>query len=153
MTFFDIRPAISADANQVGEILSAFSDEYSWIPRVHSLKEFIEFAHDMIECNWVMIGQINGTVIGFSALHYQTIHSLYLHKSMRRQGIGSAFLKQMKNNNSRLIAWTFEANQKATNFYLKNGFIEINRTNGENNDEKLPDIQFEWREKFENSMI
>ena len=145
---FELRPARLTDADQVGKILSAFTDEYSWISRVHSLQELIESATDMIERNWVTIGQKNGTFVGFSALNHQIIHSLYLLKSMRRQGFGSAFIKQMKKENSRLIAWTFEANQHATQFYLKNGFMEIDRNNGEGNDEKLPEIQLEWRKKL-----
>ena len=43
--------------------------------------------------------------------------------------------------------WTFQANLRAQAFYRQNGFVEDDRTDGDGNDEKLPDVHFTWVRK------
>jgi GNAT superfamily N-acetyltransferase len=45
----------------------------------------------------------------------------------------------------RLVLWTFQANSAAIAFYLREGFVEIERTDGAGNEEGLPDVRMIWR--------
>ncbi|MCF8469656.1 MAG: hypothetical protein K9G30_02600 [Parvibaculum sp.] len=40
--------------------------------------------------------------------------------------------------------WTFQANLGARRFYERHGLNEARRTGGTENEEKLPDILYEW---------
>ncbi len=45
---------------------------------------------------------------------------------------------------SGLRLWTFQANHKARKFYEREEFVELRRTNGDN-EEGLPDILYGWQ--------
>jgi RimJ/RimL family protein N-acetyltransferase len=40
--------------------------------------------------------------------------------------------------------WVFQENIRAIRFYEKNGFILVEKTNGERNEEKVPDAKYIW---------
>jgi len=66
----------------------------------------------------------------------------------RGRSIGAALLQTAKEAQPDLTLWTFQANTGAQRFYLRHGFTEAARSDGARNDEKLPDIRYEWhREK------
>jgi len=43
-----------------------------------------------------------------------------------------------------LQLWTFQRNTAAIAFYEKNGFRTVRKTDGATNEEREPDILFEW---------
>ena len=43
-----------------------------------------------------------------------------------------------------LTLWTFQANDGARRFYAREGFREVEFTDGAGNAEKLPDVRLEW---------
>ena len=49
----------------------------------------------------------------------------------------------MKLRQDRLFLWTFVANQKARAFYRREGFREVEQTEGDN-EEGLPDVRLTW---------
>ena len=137
------------DAGRVGAILSEFNDTTDWMPRIHSRAEDISFAGEMIDRGWVDVfwaDVLEDTKIaGFIARDGTMIHALYVTGSARQKGIGKALLYHAKSISSELTLWTFLANQNAQRFYKNAGFIEIERTDGANNDEKLPDMRLYWK--------
>lgn len=138
-----IRPALSLDAGRVGAILSEFIDTTDWMPRIHTRAEDIAFADGLISKNWVHV--FEGTKMeGFIARHGTKIHALYVRAEARGQGIGTALIDHAKSQSDTLELWTFQANFAAQRFYERHGFLEVIRTDGFGNDEKLPDIQFKW---------
>ncbi len=140
-----LRPARSTDAGSTGAILHGFAREYDWMPELHSMAETIAFCGTMIDRGWVTVAENHGNVIGFLALDGHTIHSLYLHKSVRGQGIGRQLLAHAKSKNAKLSLFAFEANKGARRFYESNGFVAAERSDGSNNDEKLPDVRYVWQ--------
>ena len=44
-----------------------------------------------------------------------------------------------------LQLWTFQGNVKARAFYERRGFTAAEFTDGEGNEERLPDVRYEWR--------
>jgi ribosomal protein S18 acetylase RimI-like enzyme len=58
---------------------------------------------------------------------------------------GSARLDEVKATEAEITLWTFQANTAAIAFYLKQGFVEVERTDGSHNDERLPDVRMMWR--------
>ncbi|MES0825935.1 GNAT family N-acetyltransferase [Ruegeria sp. SCP11] len=142
-----LRPARSTDAGATGEILHSFARENDWMPELHSQAETIAFCGRMIDLDWVTVAETQGRVVGFLALNGAEVHSLYLKQGSRGQGIGQRLLEHAKSDKPCLSLFAFEANHGARRFYERNGFAEVARSDGAENDENLPDIKYVWQRK------
>ena len=140
-----LRLARSTDAGRTGEILHRFAQENPWMPKLHSCAETIAFCGWMIDQGWVTVAETEDGVVGFLALNGQDIHSLYLTEAARGQGIGCQLLQNAKSSQPSLSLFAFQANGRACRFYERNGFAEVARSDGADNDENLPDIKYVWR--------
>lgn len=139
-----IRAARSTDAGTTGAILSAFIDGTDWMPRLHTRAEDIAFAGHMIARGWVSVAETEGAVKGFIARDGEEVNALYVAPAAQGQGIGTALLREAQTHADHLILWTFQANAGAQRFYARHGFTEAERTDGNRNDEKLPDVRMVW---------
>ncbi len=81
---------------------------------------------------------------GFLAREGEMIHALYLRPRARGRGFGKALLDHAKAGSPRLMLWSFQANAAARRFYAREGFSEVEETDGAGNDEKLPDVRLTW---------
>ncbi|MFT7134771.1 GNAT family N-acetyltransferase [Sulfitobacter sp.] len=140
-----LRMARDLDAGAVGAILSEFVDTSDWMPRIHTRAEDIAHAARMIDLGRVHVAEDNGKVVGFCARNGDDLDALYVASEKRGQGVGAALLRHAQTVVDRLELWTFQANEGAQRFYLRHGFVELQRTDGSGNDERLPDIQYEWQ--------
>ena len=134
----------SLDAGKIGAILSEYVDMTEWHPRVHSRAEEIHFASRMIALGWVRAARLDGAVIGFLARDRHDIVALYIHSGAQRQGVGKTLMLDAKQSKAHLTAWSYAQNIQAQNFYQSEGFTEDHRTDGCQNDLKLPDIKYTW---------
>lgn len=138
-------PARPGDAEAVGEILYRFAQDTPWMPKLYGRTETVGFCGVMIARGWVSVAVLGGQVAGFIARDGQEICSLYLAKAAQGQGLGAALLRDAMERSDRLELWTFQHNTGAQRFYARHGFVEIARTDGTGNEERLPDIRYEWR--------
>ncbi len=140
-----IRAASLDDAPRIGAILSAWVDEIPWVVRIHSHDDDQVHAAMLVQRGWVSVACLDGAVAGFLARDGGEIHALYVAHGARGRGLGKALLEGAKRQSDRLGLWTFQANRRAQAFYLREGFCEVGRSDGADNDEGLPDIRYEWR--------
>ena len=110
----------------------------------HSFKSHIYFLNHILpglfQIDLALIGE---KVVGMIAYNKTEINQLYVHIDYQRIGIGEKLLNKAKaQSNGKLTLNTFEINKNAQRFYEKNGFKIIGR--GFENEENLPDIQYEW---------
>jgi GNAT superfamily N-acetyltransferase len=140
-----LRKAGPGDAGAVGMILSEFVDTTSWMPRIHSRAQDLAHASDMIALGWVTLAEDAGRVAAFVARNAHELNALYVAQYARGKGFGTALLRQAQAQVPKLTLWTFQANVRAQQFYLRHGFHEVERTDGAGNDERLPDIRFDWQ--------
>jgi hypothetical protein len=61
-----------------------------------------------------------------------------------RRGIGSRLLNIAKAQRTKLRLWAFQRNEIAKQFYSERGFYALKETDGAENEEKEPDVLFEW---------
>jgi GNAT superfamily N-acetyltransferase len=141
LTLAAARPG---DARGIGMILSDWIDETDWMPRIHKREDEQGFAVELVRRGWVTVARRGGAVQGFLARDCAEIAALYVAAQARGQGVGSRLIEHAKKRSRRLELWTFQFNQPARAFYERHGFIEIARTGGARNDEKLPDIKYLW---------
>lgn len=142
-----LRAARSTDAGAVGAILSEFIDTTDWMPRIHTRAEDLSFAGMMIARGWVTVAEGAAGVEGFAACDGPEVNALYVAQEARGQGVGGRLLSTLKEGRNTLELWTFQRNTQAQKFYLRHGFVEVTRTDGARNDEKLPDIRYIWKKE------
>ncbi len=136
-----LRPAQPDDAAACAAILQEWIEETPWFPRLHPPAADVRFIAAKIAANQVTVAGARPR--GFLALEETYISCLYIARPYRGAGLGAAFLDYAKSQTSELRLWTFQANTRAQAFYLREGFVEGQRTEGDN-EEKLPDVEFVW---------
>ena len=84
-------------------------------------------------------------VVGFLNLIGDDLDQLYLLPGWYRAGIGSRLLAVAKAASpARLHLYTFQINARARAFYESHGFRAVRFGDGSFNEEKEPDILYEW---------
>ena len=114
---------------------------------IHSVENHVYFInHILPEQFQIDLALIDEKVVGMIAYNEREISQLYIHIDHQGIGIGQTLLDKAKAQScGRLTLYTFEVNEKAQRFYEKHGFKIIGR--GHENEEKLPDIHYEWISK------
>ncbi len=112
---------------------------------IHNFENHIYFLnHILSEQYRIDLALIDDKVIGMIAYNETEISQFYIHVDYQGIGIGQTLLEKVKEQSSgRITLYTFEVNKNAQRFYEKNGFKVISR--GHENEENLPDIQYEWK--------
>ncbi|HEV2363515.1 MAG TPA: GNAT family N-acetyltransferase [Caulobacteraceae bacterium] len=143
-----IEPAGATDAAEIAEVfLASRADALPYLPKVHGDDETRDWiANQLVPLCQVWVARHAGRIVGFLALHGDCLEQLYLRPGWYRRGIGSALLAQAKQANpDRLRLFTFQANHRARAFYEKHGFAAVDFNDGARNEEKTPDVLYEWR--------
>jgi len=102
-------------------------------------------AHVVPDCE-LWVAEDDGGLAGILVLDGDWVDQLYVDPRCAGRGIGSRLLdiaKRERPDGMRL--WTFASNTAAQRFYLRHGFVEIDRTDGRDNEERAPDVLYEWR--------
>ena len=147
-TELKIRNARSQDVSICSAILNRWIDDTEWMPRVRSEKQVVDFYNNIVfQSHKLFVAETAGKVGGFMALGDDgLVNALYVGDGFRRRGIGGHLIARAKKElGEQVQLWSFQANKDAQKFYLRHGFVEINRTDGDN-EEGLPDVLLEWRE-------
>jgi GNAT superfamily N-acetyltransferase len=142
-----IRAAKLRDMSECAEIVNAWIDATNWMPRVHPREEVAEFYRDTVFSRFqVFVAENDNHIAGMIALAPDnTVSALYVHDDHRHKGVGKALLDRAKTEATGPVQlWTFVANRDAQAFYKHEGFAEVRRTDGDN-EEKLPDILYRWQ--------
>ncbi|MEH7180507.1 GNAT family N-acetyltransferase [Neobacillus vireti] len=144
---FIITPYIPSYAEQTVEMWRDSKERAIGQKEIHSIENHINFLnHILPEQFQIDLALIDDKVVGMIAYNEREISQLYIHIDYQGIGIGQALLNKVKEQSSgRLTLYTFEVNENAQRFYGKNGFKIIGR--GHENEENLPDIQYEWKSK------
>lgn len=145
-----LRPADTNDAKIVERILTLSRNEYlPYAKSPHSPDETRHWVRDtLIPSGNVAIAQLDSEDVAVLATSVTEsigwIDQLYVLPGFTGRGIGTTLLYHAQNVLPRPIQlWTFQQNRRAICFYEHHGFKAIQYTNGENNEEKCPDVLYE----------
>lgn len=142
-----LRPARQADSRALAAILGDWVRETGWMPLLHTREEDLAFVRGLTGRGLVTVADDDGPQ-GFLAREGEEVLALYLAPSARGRGLGRILLDRAKAESPRLGLWTFERNEGARRFYAREGFAEVNRTDGDN-EEGLPDVRLAWELRWE----
>lgn len=142
-----LRPATPTDAGRLGAMIGAAVVSHPWKPRLHSAAEDIAHAGTMIERGWVTVAAApdSAAPLGFLARDGAYVHALFVAPEAQGAGIGRALIEHAKAQSPQLDLWTFAANEGAQRFYERAGFAVLERGDGSQNEEGLPEIRYRWQ--------
>lgn len=141
-----LRPLQGSDFSALAELLSASRASMNLFDDPHDAKALRDFLVGLsVGCD-IIVAERHGTVAGFLSHTRGLISHLYVHPAHQSAGVGSALLDDaLARHPSPLHLWCFEANTRARALYESRGFRAVERTDGSNNGEGLPDIRYERR--------
>ena len=141
-----LRPAGPDDAPAIATLLrTTFRVSLPFLPELHTAEEDLWFIrHKVLTEDTVWVAAVADLVAGFIAFREGWIDHLYVHPDHQGAGLGPALLaKALKDRTPRQL-WTFQQNARARRFYEARGFRAVRFTDGEDNEEKTPDVLYRW---------
>ena len=137
--------AIDADAAEISQILEDWAASNREIPLVHNVEERADYGRWLLEHTRVTMIHNSSGVVGFLALEKHIIQGLYIKKDFQGFGFGQAAIIFAQKQFEELRLWVFQSNIGAQKFYQRLGFQIVEKSDGEDNDYKLPDIFYCWK--------
>jgi ribosomal protein S18 acetylase RimI-like enzyme len=148
----DLRPATLSDADQVADVyLRSRKELVAFAPLAHSDADVCDWIRErLIPAGRTTVAVAEGQVVGLMAVSAATdcswITHLYLHPAWIGRGIGTRLLELARRELPPPIRlFTFQANERARIFYERRGFKAVSFSDGSANEEKCPDVLYEWR--------
>lgn len=152
-----LRPAVSADAERVAEILLASRAAHlPYLPQVHPPDEVRQWvAGTLLPSGGVIVAEQDAQVQAFVAAlpddadeSLGWIAQLYAAPGHTGQGLGArllqaGLLRMAVAGVRRVRLYTFQANVGARRFYEREGFVVVAMGDGLDNEERCPDVLYE----------
>jgi ribosomal protein S18 acetylase RimI-like enzyme len=142
---WSITDAHRSDVSDLARMIGDWVRETKWMPVLHTPKEDEDFVAGLLGTHSVRVARRGPDRLGFLARRGGQVQALHIATGSRGLGIGKALLDEVKTVEPAVELWTFQANDRALAFYSREGFYEATRTDGRDNDERLPDIRLIWR--------
>lgn len=147
-----IRPAQPADADAVADIYLAARRRFlPYAPIAHSEADVRAWiAGHLIAFGGVWVAEERGAALGMLALaedeQARWIDQLYVRPDRVGGGVGTLLLRHALDRLAAPVRlYTFQANAGARRFYERHGFQAVAFGDGSGNEERCPDVLYEWR--------
>jgi GNAT superfamily N-acetyltransferase len=148
----ELRAATLGDAGPVAVVyLHSRKELVVCAPLVHSDEAVHEWVRrQLIPAGTTTVAVVDGLVAGLLAVSQGAdsgwIDQLYVLPAWVERGIGTRLLELARRElRPPIRLYTFQANERARRFYERRGFRAIAFGDGSANEEKYPDILYEWR--------
>jgi putative acetyltransferase len=116
----------------------------AFLPILHTAEEDRAYFTSQLTEGRMTLACDGATVVGFMVEGDGWVEHLYLDAGRFGQGVGAILLGAAQSRQRRLQLWCYAENTAALAFYGKKGFVEMRRTDGEN-EAGLPDVLREWK--------
>ncbi|HEX7758857.1 MAG TPA: GNAT family N-acetyltransferase [Caulobacteraceae bacterium] len=117
-----------------------------FLPELHSPEEDRAFFRDRLFAEFdVWLAEQDRRFLGYIAFRGGFINHLFLAADHLGRGLGVQLLDLAKGEYAELSLWTFQENTRARAFYEKHGFTAARLTDGQDNEERLPDVLYVWK--------
>jgi ribosomal protein S18 acetylase RimI-like enzyme len=142
-----VRRATTEDAADVATVyIASRRGAAAHMPTVHSDQEIRAWvvAH-MVPKSEAWVADAGGRIVAVMVLDGEMVDQMYVSPADQRRGVGDALLAYAKKlRPARLRLYTFQSNTPARRFYEARGFVAIEFNDGSRNEERAPDVLYEW---------
>jgi GNAT superfamily N-acetyltransferase len=133
-----------ATAGDVEEIVAIFEPSFAlldFLPQLHTHEENLGFfARCVREAEAYIFDR------GFAIVDGDWLTHLYVHPEAIGTGVGHALFEHVAAlRPDGFQFWVFQQNERARRFYDAHGAVAVEFTDGSGNEEKTPDVRYEWR--------
>ena len=133
-----IREFIQTDIDNVMKIwLTENIKAHDFIPKEYWEKNF-EYVKKVLPNAEIYVYLEDEKIVGFIGLNDNYIEGIFIDSKYQYKGIGTALLNKAKKLKDKLTLSAYKKNRKAIQFYLKNGFENVE----ENIDEVNKEIEY-----------
>ena len=146
---FKLRQATNRDAEAVADLYCASFRLLTFLPVLLSIEGYRRFVAGIMlkECVVTVVEDDTG-IISFLALQGDEVPELYTRPDRIGRGAGTQLIEAAKCGGvAALELWCFQANTRARRFYEARDFRAIRFTDGELNDERMPDVRYRWERR------
>jgi putative acetyltransferase len=142
-----IRRARPDDAEAVARIFrESRAEAMPWLPVLHDPDDVLEHFRGCVAADEVWVCEREGEVAGFAILQGDELDGFYVAPEHQRRGVGAALFGHVQElRPERFGFWVFRDNARARRFYERHGAQSLYETDGVNNEERTPDVRYEWR--------
>jgi GNAT superfamily N-acetyltransferase len=144
-----LRQAGLADGAVIAAVFRASRrDALPYLPELHTVEDTVDHFSNVVpaRCH-VWVAEEGGLIIGFMAWNAGTEHldHLYLLPGRYRRGVGTRLLDKAKAlSQGKIQLYAFQRNMRARAFYEHHGFRAVWFGEGAENEEREPDVLYEW---------
>lgn len=143
-----LRRARAGEGEDLGALLHAarVASIPAIPPPVHTKAETRQwFSSRVLPLSEVWVAEAGGRPVGVMVLRDGWIDQLYLEREWTGHGVGGRLLDHAKERRpGGLQLWTFQSNLGARRFYERHGFVAVEETDGSGNEERAPDVRYQW---------
>jgi GNAT superfamily N-acetyltransferase len=140
-----IRRAGKADALPAADVFIAARATMAYLPALHSDAEIRAFVGRLVEEEETWVAERNGEVVGLAVIDGGWLEHLYVHPSRFGTGTGTRLFQQVTAEHPKgFQLWVFQQNVAGRRFYERLGCALVRMTDGDNNEEHLPDALYVW---------
>lgn len=143
-----IRAARASDARAIAQTIR--DSKYAampWLAQPHTLTEDETWVAQILlhEADvTVAVDPGDDRILAVMATTPGWLEQLYVATSQQHRGLGSLLLRRAQESaDGPLELWAFQRNVAAREFYERHGFVEVRRTDGDN-EEREPDVLYRW---------
>jgi ribosomal protein S18 acetylase RimI-like enzyme len=141
-----IRRGTPEDIAAIAPLYERSFATLTFLPVLHTLAEHQRWFAAVMERDELWVYEEDGAIVGFMMLGDEILEYIFLEPQVFGRGIGAALLDLAKERRpAGFTLWTFQENERARAFYKRHGLEEIQLTDGADNEEKTPDVQYAWR--------
>jgi len=140
-----IRRATAEDVEAIARVFDRALATMTYLPVVHTFEENIAWFGAQVSDGEAWVWD-DGSVHGYMLLGDAELLHIYLDAEYTGRGIGTQLLELAKERRpGGFTLWTFQQNDGARRFYERHGLHAIELGDGSGNEERVPDVKYEWR--------
>ena len=137
-----IRRATEGDLDAIVAVFEPSFATLDFLPALHTHDENLAFFRRCIAEGEAFVHGSDG----FAILAGNTLTHIYVHPAAIGTGVGHALFEHVKAARpGGFDLWVFQQNERARRFYEAHGAQPVELTDGSGNEERTPDVRYEWR--------
>jgi GNAT superfamily N-acetyltransferase len=143
----ELRPATLEDAEMIATIhILARRGAMPYLPDLHTDAETRDWVANVVLAHQhVWVAEVEGNIVGYSALNGSMLNNLYVLPAAQGRGVGSTLLAHAQQTSpGEVTLYTFQRNEKSRRFYEHRGFRAVEFGDGSGNEEGEPDVRYHW---------
>jgi GNAT superfamily N-acetyltransferase len=141
-----IRRAKPEDADTMAALFRRSYGTLTFLPTLHTPEEDRAHFANVVATQDVWVDEEAGSILGFVALDGDVGTFLYVVPQAHGRGVGSRLFERAQHARPGGFSfWAFQKNEHARRFYEKRGCVAVEFTEGEGNEEREPDVRYEWK--------